>query len=87
MSVVLLNVVLDDSIVSLVWIAAAVLTTSSFLPQIVKAYRTKRMDDVSAYLMILFSIGTTLWMIYGHKSDSVIILANAAATTFNFVLL
>jgi MtN3 and saliva related transmembrane protein len=32
---------------------AGILVLSSFVPQIVKAYKTKKMFDVSAHLMIL----------------------------------
>ena len=78
----------EDILVSLIGVAAAVLTTSSFVPQIIKAYRTKTMDDVSRYLMSLFATGTLLWMAYGFfKSDWVIIVANATATAFNIILL
>ena len=74
--------------VSLIGVAAAVLTTSSFVPQIIRAYRTKTMDDVSPYLMSLFATGTVLWMTYGlYKSDWVIVAANATATAFNAILL
>ena len=77
-----------DMVIQLIGIAAAVLTTSSFLPQIVKAYRTKSMEDVSRYLMSMFATGTILWMVYGvYKSDPIIIGANAIASGFNFVLL
>jgi MtN3 and saliva related transmembrane protein len=78
----------EDIVISLVGVAAAILTTSSFVPQIIKAYRSKTMDDVSRYLMILFATGTVLWMVYGlYKSDWVIVVANATATVFNAVLL
>jgi MtN3 and saliva related transmembrane protein len=74
--------------ISIIGVAAAVLTTSSFLPQIIKAYRTKSMDDVSRYLMSFFATGTVLWMVYGmFKADWVIIGANATATAFNVILL
>ena len=79
---------IEDILVSLVGVAAAALTTSSFLPQIVKAYKTKSMGDVSRYLMSMFGTGTVLWMVYGiFKNDPVIIGANAIATGFNLVLL
>jgi hypothetical protein len=46
------------------------------------------MDDVSKYLMLMFSTGTILWMVYGvAHSDPVIIGANGVATIFNLVLL
>lgn len=73
---------------SMIGVSAAVLTTSSFLPQIIRAYKTKSMDDVSKYLMLMFSTGTILWMVYGvAHSDPVIIGANGVATIFNLVLL
>ncbi|MGI0037996.1 MAG: SemiSWEET family sugar transporter [Nitrososphaera sp.] len=78
----------EDFVISMVGVAAAMLTTSSFVPQIIKAYRSKTMDDVSRYLMSLFATGTVLWMLYGvYKSDLVIVAANATATAFNVVLL
>ena len=77
-----------DVLISIIGVAAATLTTSSFLPQIFKAYRTKSMDDVSRYLMSFFATGTFLWMIYGvFKGDWVIIGANATAMGFNVILL
>lgn len=79
---------LDGPLVTLVGSVAAALTTGSFLPQMIKAYRTKRMADVSTYLMTLFASGTTLWLAYGmFKADWVIIIANALGTAFNLVLL
>jgi len=78
----------QDLMITAIGAAAAMLTTSSFLPQIVKAYRTKSMDDVSRYLMSFFATGTVLWMVYGvFKSDMVIIGANATASAFNIILL
>ncbi len=77
-----------DTLISITGVAAAALTTSSFLPQIFKAYRTKSMEDVSRYLMSFFATGTVLWMAYGmFKSDWVIIGANATASAFNIILL
>ena len=88
LSFLLRDSALQDFPMSLFGIAAAVLTTSSFLPQIIKAYRTKSLCDLSMYLMILFSSGTMLWMIYGiFKADAIIIVANATGTALNVLLL
>jgi MtN3 and saliva related transmembrane protein len=89
MFVLVLNQVLSsDILISMIGVAAAALTTSSFLPQIIRAYRTKSMEDVSRYLMSMFATGTVLWMVYGiFKGDWVIIVANATATAFNVILL
>jgi MtN3 and saliva related transmembrane protein len=78
----------QDVMITMIGSAAAMLTTSSFLPQIVEAYRTKSMHDISRYLMSFFATGTVLWMLYGvFKSDFVIIGANATASAFNIILL
>ncbi|HVX02994.1 MAG TPA: SemiSWEET transporter [Nitrososphaera sp.] len=78
----------DSIFVTLIGSAAACLTTGSFLPQIARGYRTKQMQDVSAYLMALYASGTTLWLAYGmFRDDWVIIAANAIGTAFNLLLL
>ncbi len=75
-------------LVTLVGSMAATLTTGSFIPQMIKAYRTKKMQDVSPYLMALFASGTTLWLAYGvFLNDWVIIIANVLGTAFNLILL
>jgi MtN3 and saliva related transmembrane protein len=67
---------------------ASILVSSSFIPQIIKGYKTKHLDDVSYLLMILISIGMGLWIIYGiEKQDFVIIGANVATIALNMILL
>ena len=67
---------------------AAALVSSSFVPQIIKGYRTKHLEDVSYLLMILISIGMSLWIVYGiEKQDFVIIGANAVTIALNMILL
>jgi MtN3 and saliva related transmembrane protein len=73
-----------------VWIGtvAGILVLSSFIPQLVKAYKTKKMLDVSSYLMILIASGMFLWVVYGViKSDPVIIGTNATGLALNVTLL
>jgi MtN3 and saliva related transmembrane protein len=57
-------------------LAAAALTSVSFLPQLVKGLRTKRMDDVSAEMLGLLCVGLFLWLLYGLHRDDVIIIAS-----------
>lgn len=82
------EVAFSDLLISMIGVAAAGLTTFSFLPQIVRAYRTKSMGDVSRHLMSMFATGSVLWIIYGiFKGDFVIIGANTTAAAFNLILL
>jgi MtN3 and saliva related transmembrane protein len=67
---------------------AGILVLSSFIPQLVKAYKTKKMFDVSVHLMILIASGMFLWVIYGYtRSDPVIIGTNATGFALNITLL
>ena len=67
---------------------AGILVLSSFIPQLMKVYRTKKMFDVSVHLMILIASGMFLWVIYGFiRSDPVIIGTNATGFALNITLL
>lgn len=67
---------------------ASIMVSSSFIPQIIKGYKTKRLDDVSYLLMILISIGMGLWIVYGiEKQDPVIVGANVSTVVLNMALL
>ncbi|MFH1287595.1 MAG: SemiSWEET family transporter [bacterium] len=60
---------------------AASLTMFGFVPQIVKMFKTKSVENVSLLTLIQISIGVFLWALYGfHLKDIVIIFANM--TTF-----
>lgn len=67
---------------------AGILVLSSFIPQLIKAYKTKKMSNVSIHLMILIASGMFLWVIYGLiRSDPVIIGTNATGFALNITLL
>jgi len=72
---------------TLLGVVAGALTSSGYLPQIVKGFRTKRMDDVSVLMPGILGVGMLLWLAYGiHKEDVPIILANIAGSTFAFTI-
>jgi MtN3 and saliva related transmembrane protein len=69
-------------------IIAGILVLSSFIPQLHKAYKTKRMSDVSIYLMGLIASGMLLWVVYGIiRRDPVIIGTNATGFVLNIILM
>jgi MtN3 and saliva related transmembrane protein len=56
---------------------AAILTTISFVPQIVKVWRTRRTHDISVGMYSLFTLGVGLWLVYGIRIESwPVIVAN-----------
>ena len=71
---------LDDTMLGIIGILAGILILSGWVPQIAKGYRTKKLNDVSSYLMILIFAGAVLWLIYGMAIDDVYIIGvNIAA--------
>ena len=77
-------VILADTI----GIIAGILVLSSFIPQLYKAYKTKKMQDVSIYLMSLIASGMFLWVIYGLiRKDPVIIGTNISGFILNIILI
>jgi MtN3 and saliva related transmembrane protein len=74
--------------VTLIGMLAGILTTLAFLPQVVKTWRTRSADDISAGMLLLFSSGLVLWLIYGIAIASLpIILANAVTLLLTFAIL
>lgn len=57
--------------------AAATLTTAAFVPQVAKTWRTGSARDLSLTMLLAFSTGVVLWMVYGILIGSwPVILAN-----------
>ena len=67
---------------------AAILTTSAFLPQLIKTLKTKKADDVSLVTLIMFISGLGSWIIYGYAISSFpILLANIITFILNLLIL
>ena len=79
---------LDEVTMGVIGIMAGILILSGWVPQIVKGYRSKKLDDVSPYLMILIFAGAVLWLIYGIALDDVYIMGvNIAAMVLTMIVL
>ena len=63
--------------IEIIGLIAAVFTTSSFFPQVVKIWKTKQTKDISTAMYIAMMIGTCFWLTYGILINSfAIIVAN-----------
>lgn len=60
--------------------AAAVLTTSSFLPQVLHTLRTRDVRGISLGMYTAFTAGIALWLAYGLMLDAWPIVAANAIT-------
>jgi len=57
---------------------AATLTTTSFIPQVWKVWRTRHTKDISLGMYAIFTCGVAMWLAYGIMLSSwPIIIANS----------
>lgn len=79
---------LDNSMLTVIGIIASVLILSGWVHQIIKGFQTKKLDDVSKYLMILIGLGAILWTVYGIEINDIIIIGvNVAAIILMITIL
>lgn len=72
------------------WIGsvAAVLTTTSFLPQAIRVIRLRDTTAISLWMYVLFVIGIALWEIYGLMIGSrPVIVANIVTLALASIIL
>lgn len=67
---------------------AAILTTISFVPQVLHTWRTRRAHGISLVMICLFSLGVALWLAYGLLSRAwPVVAANAVTLALSLALL
>ena len=77
-----------DYILPAIGFVATGFAVSSTVPQISKALRTKKSDDISLRFIVVLIIGLSFWVIYGiGKTDVVLIIGNSIAVILNTILL
>jgi MtN3 and saliva related transmembrane protein len=63
--------------IQLLGLFAGSLTTASFLPQVIKTWKSRSAKGLSLGMFLLFSIGVLLWLVYGLMvNDIPVIVAN-----------
>lgn len=67
---------------------AGSLTTASFLPQVIKTWRSRSAGDISLVMFALFSLGVLLWIVYGFTVGAVpVIVANVITLLLSMTIL
>lgn len=56
--------------------AAAVFTTVAFVPQVLRAWRSRSTSDISLGMYLLLVAGTLLWLAYGVLTDATPVIAS-----------
>lgn len=64
------------------------MTTAAFVPQVLRIWKRRSAADISGLGVTVFTIGVTLWTIYGIEVGSLpVILANAVTLALNLSIL
>ncbi len=73
--------------IEIIGLIAAVLTTTAFLPQAYKTWKTKDVSSLSLTMLLIFFIGILFWLAYGILEKSLsMILANSITIISSFLL-
>ena len=75
-------------IITILGFIAGAFTTASFLPQVIKSWKTKHTKDLSLWMLIVLVSGIALWLTYGILlKDPPIIIANMVSLSLALLLL
>jgi MtN3 and saliva related transmembrane protein len=61
--------------ITIVGLIAGALTVISFLPQVLRIYKTKHARDISMTMWVIFLASTVLWIVYGVLTNSIPVIA------------
>ena len=74
--------------VSVIGFIAASLTTVSFVPQVVRVWRSRSTRDISLPMFLVMALGIVLWLIYGALiGDWPLIIANVVTLILVLMIL
>lgn len=74
--------------IQIIGLVAGACTSLAAVPQLVKTWKTKEVDNISMKMFLLYVVGMSLWLTYGIvRSDVPIIVTNAIALTFHGMML
>ena len=74
-------------LVEILGLAAGTITSITFLPQVIRIWKTRSVKDISFLMMLLLILGTSLWLTYGLLlKDTAIIYTNVMVLVMSLVM-
>tara|TARA_B110000879_G_scaffold132108_1_gene173269 strand:+ start:587 stop:847 length:261 start_codon:yes stop_codon:yes gene_type:complete len=74
--------------VEIIGFVAALLTTSAFVPQVIKVWKSKYSNGVSVSMYLILLLGVFLWGVYGYLIGSMsIMIANTVTGLLQLMIL
>ncbi|MFZ4707391.1 MAG: SemiSWEET family sugar transporter [Bacteroidales bacterium] len=66
----------------IIGIVAGLLSCTTFLPQVIKTWKSKSTKDVSLTMFVIATISTALWLLYGIMINSISIIGTNIVVLF-----
>lgn len=77
-----------SSLIEIMGLVAAALTTFAFLPQVLQTWRSGSTEGLSLPMLAVLTTGVALWLVYGLGTGQLpVVLANGATLVLVGVLL
>ncbi|MFZ4769966.1 MAG: SemiSWEET transporter [Ferruginibacter sp.] len=74
--------------IKLLGLAAGTISSITFLPQVIRIWKTKSAKDLSLNMLALLILGVSMWLTYGIMvKDVAIIYTNSMVLTMSFIML
>lgn len=75
-------------IIEIAGLVGSVLSSITFLPQVIKAWQSKSMGDVSLLMLFIVFLSTVIWLVYGvGKELRPVIICNSIICFLSILLL
>jgi MtN3 and saliva related transmembrane protein len=74
----------------IVGFTGSLLSSLTFVPQVYKAWKSKSVGDLSIYTILIISVSTLIWVVYGVANNPVlypVVLCNSFIFLLSIVLL
>lgn len=76
------------SALQLLGLAAGTISSITFLPQVIRIWKTKSAKDISLQMLLLLILGVTMWLVYGILvKDAAIIYTNSMVLTMSLIMM
>ena len=74
--------------IEILGLTAGTITSVTFLPQVIRIWKTKSVKDLSLMMLLLLIVGTLSWLSYGLIiKDVAIIYTNTMVLTMSLIML
>ena len=74
--------------IQILGLLAGTITSITFLPQVIKVWKSRSAKDLSLLMLVLLMMGVSLWLVYGLvMADAAIIYTNSMVLLMTLILL